>query len=112
LLTAFTLAPLQGFLNFLLYFRPRIQKALKERRQARQQVLQRRQQNLNDASASISVNAYGSSPGMEADNIATIPELKTIPELRETEDHGSELDRSCVRSGVAAMVDSSSSYVN
>jgi hypothetical protein len=50
LLTAFTLAPLQGFLNFLLYARPQIQKALKDRRQARQQVLRRRQLSLNDAS--------------------------------------------------------------
>jgi hypothetical protein len=85
MLTAFTLAPLQGFLNFLLYARP----LLKERRQVRQQALRRRQQNLNDASGSISKNAHGSSSGVDPGNIASIPELKETKE-----DHGPELSRS------------------
>lgn len=88
MLTAFTLVPLQGFLNFLLYARPQIKKALKERRRVRQQAFIRRQQNLNDASGSISNNAHGSSHGVDPGSIASIPELNETKE-----DHGPEPDR-------------------
>jgi hypothetical protein len=101
MLAAFTLAPLQGFFNFLLYAQPRILKALKERRQARQRALRRVQQDSNDASDSISTskNAHGSSPSVDLGNIASIPELKETEE-----DHGPELGRSFVRPDVAARL--------
>jgi hypothetical protein len=77
MLTTFTLAPLQGFLNYLLYARPRIQKVLKEHQQAvrriRQKVLRRIQQILTDASGLLSDDSLGSSPGVELGEAASIP---------------------------------------
>jgi hypothetical protein len=112
MIIVFTLAPLQGFLNFLLYARPRIQKVLKDRQQA----LRRRiQQTSKDTSATGDNSMSGSSPGVDLGKTASLPELKDKQDKEDTgEDHHQLLDgpdhagrSSVVQFDVAAMVDSS-----
>jgi hypothetical protein len=98
----FILAPLQGFLNFLLYARPRILKVLRDRRKARRRV----QKSSQDTSANTDSSLT---------RPAKIPTLKGLPEedhhhlSEDGPDHAGTAGTtpSSLRCDVAAMADDS-----
>jgi hypothetical protein len=101
-ITVLILAPLQGFINFLLYARPRIQRALKDRR--------RNSKYTADSSPPMSAVF-----GMNIDKTASIPKLKSKEGDTEEGQHCLPDDvpdqhagrGSPLRFDVAAMVDDS-----
>jgi hypothetical protein len=107
MITVFIFSPLQGFLNFLLYARPRIQKALKHRRR------RRRLQNSKDTSSSADRSLYSAFFGMNLGKTASIPKLKIREGDAEEEDQVCLPDdgpdhagKSPLRFDIAATVDS------
>jgi hypothetical protein len=126
-ITVCMLAPLQGFLNFVLYARPRIQKTLKDRRRRRRLL-----QNSKDTSSSsdniLPMSGFfgrasirlpklkskeGSSEGDHQFSASTLPKLESKEGDTEEdqqclpEDGPSHASRSPLRFDVAAMVDDS-----
>jgi hypothetical protein len=125
MLTVFTLAPMQGFWNFLIYARPRMLKQIQERRKSRKKLrLQRssKDNSLTDNSTSgyfVSGKPHGLSADVNLGNTASTPELikdKPADKADTEEDHQHlsdvpDLGRSSLLpvANVAAMVDSDSS---
>jgi hypothetical protein len=128
----FTLAPLQGFLNFLVYARPRIQRVLRMRKRARRRIQMEKTQTASIPERKVKEDKEDISEPVEDHYLPVGPELgrssvrfevadmPSIPEVKDkqdkdeisepVEDHylpgGPELGRSSARFEVAAMSDS------